>query len=186
LSVAPFSRFGSRVAASVGPVVVRCGMRRMSGLAVLTKGPLGMLLPHSRFLRCFSCERIGRRSAPFRWWWAFDFRSDCGALVWDHAPEVRQGSISTLSSSTKRGTILPRGASRNTTPTTTSLVLAAGPFRGRPVLAALLSRARRRVMWDDTARFLATWGLLCSFFSRSRSRSCPATCSSSSCLSRCC
>jgi 4-amino-4-deoxy-L-arabinose transferase-like glycosyltransferase len=43
-------------------------------------------------------------------------------------------------------------------------VLAAGSLPWLPVLATLVSRARRRMMWDDTARFLAAWAVLCLVF----------------------
>jgi len=50
-------------------------------------------------------------------------------------------------------------------------VLAAGSVPWTPALVTLASSARRRAMWDDTSRFLAFWGLLClAFFTLAQSK----------------
>jgi len=50
-------------------------------------------------------------------------------------------------------------------------VLAAGAIPWTPALAALASPARRQAMWDDTSRFLGLWGLLClAFFTLAASK----------------
>jgi hypothetical protein len=50
-------------------------------------------------------------------------------------------------------------------------VLAGGSIPWMPAVAALASPARRRAMWDDTSRFLGSWGLLClAFFTLAQSK----------------
>ena len=142
--------------------VVACAM---SGLAALTKGPLGMLLPALSILALLlvRAHRPPLRPLPLVGgllifaaiaapWYGIMLQK-FGRAYFD-AFFIHE-NVERFFHAEHRG---------NNHAYYYLAVLAAGSVPWTPVLAALLSRARRRVMWDDTARFLASWGLLCLVF----------------------
>ena len=142
--------------------VVACAL---SGLAVLTKGPLGLLLP---VLAVLALPLVRWRLPPLRTlslvgglgifaaiavpWYAVMLRKYGGAYF----------DAFFIHENVER---FFRAEHRSNNHVYYYLaVLVAGSLPWMPALVALASRARRRVMWDDTARFLAIWGLFCLVF----------------------
>jgi len=142
--------------------VVACAM---SGLATLTKGPLGLLLPAFAILALLlvRARRPSFRPLPLVGglaifaaiavpWYAIMLQK-FGRAYFDafFIHENVQRMFHAEHRSNNHAYYYPA-------------VLAAGSLPWLPVLASLVSRARSRVMWDETTRFLAAWAVLCLVF----------------------
>jgi len=149
--------------------VVACAM---SGLAVLTKGPLGLLLPA---LAIPALLLAGERRLALR------PPTVVGGLVIFAAIAVPWYAV--MLQKFGRGYFdaffLHENVERffhaehrsNNHFYYYPAVLAVGSLPWVPALAALASRAQRRLMWDGTARFLAIWALFClAFFTLAQSK----------------
>ena len=142
--------------------VAACGM---SGLAVLTKGPLGLILPVFAILAVLLVRgnRFQPRPIPL-----------AGGLVLFAAIAVPWYAImlQKFGKAYFDAFFVHENVERffhaehrsNNHVYYYLAVLAAGSLPWLPVLAAWMGGIRRRVMEDATSRFLATWGLLCLVF----------------------
>jgi 4-amino-4-deoxy-L-arabinose transferase-like glycosyltransferase len=149
--------------------VVACGM---SALAVLTKGPLGLLLPALAIppMLLGRGHRLSVRPLPLVGGLSI-FAAI--AVPWYAIMLQRFGrpyfEAFFIHENVER---FFHAEHRNNNHVYYYLgVLAAGSIPWTPALVALASPARRRAMWDDTSRFLAFWGLLClAFFTLAQSK----------------
>jgi 4-amino-4-deoxy-L-arabinose transferase-like glycosyltransferase len=148
--------------------VVACGM---SALAVLTKGPLGLLLPALAIPAMLLVRgRLSVRPLPL-----------VGGLTVFAAIAVPWYAIMLQKFGRPyfEAFFIHENVERffhaehpnNNHVYYYFAVLAGGSIPWMPALAALASPARRRAMWDDTSRFLGSWGLLClAFFTLAQSK----------------
>jgi 4-amino-4-deoxy-L-arabinose transferase-like glycosyltransferase len=149
--------------------VVACGM---SALAVLTKGPLGVLLPVLAIPAMLLARghRLSVRPLPL----AIGLSIFAAIAVPWYAIMLQRFGRSYFDAFFVHENVerFFHAEHRSNNHAYYYLaVLAAGSIPWTPALAALASPGRRRAMWDDTSRFLLFWGLLClAFFTLAQSK----------------
>jgi len=149
--------------------VVACAL---SGLAVLTKGPLGLLLPALAIPAMLLARehRLSVRPIPLVGGLAV-FAAI--AVPW-YAIMLQKFGRSYFEAFFIHENVerFFRAEHRSNNHLYYYLaVLAGGSVPWTPALAALASPARRQAIWDATSRFLASWGLLClAFFTLAASK----------------